>query len=305
VTPVVWLVLAQAASSTAWSSARPPECAPLDGAAANNVWERVKAPELRKYCDLLASGASKLAGNQALAGSVLGLADEAEQTMPGRAAPMVLKGRALAQLGRDAEAATALAEAKKRDDRALDDPLALLAWARSLTRSGRLKEASDAYRALLPRASTLTLADRAAASLEAGMLAMGRGPEGLEQGLPIFREALRDAQDLAQTVAVAALALALDRAGQHDEAATLLSERLHGDPRALLSAPRGRELLGPVGGAEIDALTALALESRDPAAAREAWLRYADGNPKGPWAEQARARAASVARRGPARRGPR
>lgn len=292
------VVLAQAGAPSAggaWSSARPPECAPLDTGRASNVWERAKAPELRKYCDLLASGASKLAGSTAMARDVVAIAEEADKLLPNKAAPLVLKGRALAQLGQHTDAQKALADARARDDRALDDPHALFAWARVLARTGRTLEAADAYRALLPRASLLTLADRSAASIEAGVLAMARGATGLDEAVPILRQAARDSQDVAQMVAVLALALALDRAGDRDEARALLAERVRGDSRPTLGGARAKDLLGPAGALEIPALGALALETSDPAAAHAEWTRYLEVNAKGPWLEHARTHTAALA----------
>jgi hypothetical protein len=62
VAPIV-LVLAQNASGGAWSTGRPVECDLRGGSGgvggrSGNVWERAKSPELRRYCDLVASAAS-------------------------------------------------------------------------------------------------------------------------------------------------------------------------------------------------------------------------------------------------------
>ncbi len=48
----------------------------------------------------------------ALAKEVPSIADEADKLLPGRAAPSVLKGRALLRLGKPAEALKALEEAR-------------------------------------------------------------------------------------------------------------------------------------------------------------------------------------------------
>src|ERR1019366_3527191 len=125
------LVFAQAA---AWTTGRPPECGDPGGRAAN-VWERAKSPELRRYCDLVASASSKLAGTTAMAEAALASAREAEQVLPGHAAPRVLEGRALASLGKLDQALAALTQARSRDAAAFDDPLAMLAWARVLART--------------------------------------------------------------------------------------------------------------------------------------------------------------------------
>ncbi len=290
----VVLVLAQAGPG-AWPSGRPRECGDRADRG-GNVWERAKSPELRRYCDLVASASSKLAGITATAQTALDAANEADRVLPGHAAPRILEGRALAALGRYGEALTALSDGQSRDPRALADPPALLAWARALARTGRTKEAGDAYRALLPRASALSSADRVRSEIEAALVAMARGAGGLDEAAAALREAVREGQDEAQAVAVLALALALDRRGDPDEALALLSERARGDPRDTMATPRAKDLLA-VAPAEAHALSALALESTDRTGARDEWQRALDDDPSGVWAGQARAHLASLASR--------
>ncbi len=269
-----------------WTTGRPPECG--EGRAhAANVWERAKSPELRRYCDLVASAASKLAGTTAMAAGALTAAQQADAVLPGRAAPRVLEGRALVALNRLDEAAEALRDGQSRDPRALEDPLALLAWARVLARTGHAAEAADAYRAVLPRATTLPAVERSAAAVEAGLVAMQRGPAGLDEAVAALREAAREAQDEPAAVATLALAVALDRRGDADECRALLEGHGRGDPRTPLSSPRAKELLA-VAPAERDALVAIALEPTDAAGARDAWQAFLAASPKGPWADWAR-----------------
>jgi len=286
------LVFAQAGAA-GWASARPAECAPLESSSAGNVWERAKSPSLRHYCDLLAGGAAKLAtGDDADdAREALALAEEAARVLPGRAAPAALRGRALARLRRWDEAEAALAAARAQDPRALDDAGVLLAWGRALARRGKLGEAEAAYRALLPRASTLGVAERGMAEIEAALLAETRGPAGLDEAISALRQARRDAQDALQAVASYALALALDRAGEHDESNVILAAVARRDVRGAVGEPHARETLADAGAlAEADALEALAMEVTDPRGARELWGRYLAGpGGKGPWAEHARA----------------
>lgn len=284
------LVLMQAASGE--GGVRPRECGE-SGARTANPWERAKEPQLRRYCDLIARGTSRLVGAAAGAGDVVGIADEADALLPGRAAPSILRGRAYLKLDKPAEALAALAEAKKRDDRALDDPVALLAWARANARTGHLEEAAKAYRAALPRTSGLSGQERAAASFEAGMVVMAQGAPGIDDAAAMFRQARRDAQDSMQIAASVALALALDRAGQGDEARAVLAERGRDGSRMVLSDARVLEALASAGVAhEESALRAIAAEAADPGAAREAWRKFVEGpGGKGPWADHARARA--------------
>jgi tetratricopeptide (TPR) repeat protein len=283
------VVLAQA---VAWTTGRPPECGDPGGRGAN-VWERAKSPELRRYCDLVASASSKLAGTTAMAEAALASAREADTVLPGHAAPRVLEGRALAALGKLDEAFKTLTEARTRDAAAFDDPLALLAWARVLARTGHADGAAEAYRALLPRASAIAQSERASASVEAGLVAMARGATGLDEAVAALREGLREAQDETQGVAAESLALALDRRGDVVAARALVAEPGRGDPRTVLVTARAKELLA-VAPVETNALAALALEPSDAAGARDAWDRYLAVSPTGPWAAHARAHLASL-----------
>jgi tetratricopeptide (TPR) repeat protein len=201
---------------------------------------------------------------------------------------MLLKGRALCRLGRFAEARAALSAAHDRDDRALDDPAALLAWARALESAGEGSLARDAYRTLLPRAETLSLADRGVAYLGAGMLAMSRGPEGLGEAIAILRQARHESQDLLHAAASFELALALDRAGDSGEAAAVLAEEGTGDAGRVMADARVLEALGVAGRKDVHATEALVLDAAGKHdAARVEWRAYvADG---GVWTAHARA----------------
>ena len=288
---MTFVVLGQAGPPQgAFGASRPAECGVQEGFKAANKWERAKEPNLQSYCTLLASGTAKLVNSGTLAKDVPGIADEADKLLPGRAAPSVLKGRALLRLGKPADALRALEEARKRDDRALDDPVALLAWARANARSGHFEEAAMAYRAALPRTSALSTPERSAASFEAGMIVMAQGPKAVDDAVAMLRQARREAQDAMQVASVVALALALDRSGQRDEAKAVLAERVRSDAKPILSDPRVVEALADAGVAhEGDALVAIALEGTDAPAAREAWKKYVDGpGGKGPWAQHAR-----------------
>ncbi len=280
-----------------------PECG-AGGREGTNVWERAKHPELRRYCDLLASGAAKLAANASMAREVVGIAEEAEKTNPGRAAPLVLKGRALMRLARFEESYQAFVEAKKRDVNAVEDPVALLAFARASSRSNHEADARDAFRALLPRASVLSATDRGLVYLEAGLLSMAKGPTGLDDAIVALRQARREAQDYAATLCTLALALALDRAGNRDEAKAILDERARADARMITNDTRAKDALGPMS-IEVDAMAAMGLEPTDAARAKEAWARYAAAAGAGPWADHAKARAGGTTARPGASAAPR
>ncbi len=295
------LLLGQLSGAPSWSSSRPPECSKADGSLGTNVWDRAKAPEIRVYCDLLASATSRLVGAGPLSADVLALAEEATRAMPGRAAPWVLRGRALSRMGRHPEALTALEEARKLDERALDEPNALLAWARANARAGRSQVAEAAYRALLPRASQLASADRGPAYLEAGLLLVGRGKESMDDALAILRQARREAQDSVQAASVVALALALDRDGEHEQARALIADRAAGDVRRLeaaLTHVRVREALaGSPDPAEEFALRGMLLEDVAPGRAAEAYRGYLEKSKSRRWEAHARARAEALSGR--------
>jgi tetratricopeptide (TPR) repeat protein len=282
---LVAVVLAQIGDAT-WSGGRPPGCASLLGLDAN-VWERAKSPELREYCDLVASASSKLSGSAVMADSALEAARRAETLLPELAAARTLEGRALVALGEAPGAVAAFRDAVAKDSRALDDPPALLAWARALARIGHSEEASVAYRALLPRSSSLSSADRAAAALEAGLVAMSRGPAGLDEAVAAFRDAMRQADGETALVAALALALARDRAGARDEAQSLMADRIHGDPRVWLSTPAAQEILS-VAPSERFALAGFGLQLGRGVAARQAWQQYLTNAPDSPWAAHAK-----------------
>jgi tetratricopeptide (TPR) repeat protein len=279
-----------------------------EGFRAANAWERAKEPNLRRYCDLLASGTAKLVGpgSSILVKEVPQIADEADKLLPGRASPSVLKGRAFLRLGKPEDALGSLNEAKRRDDRALDDPVALLAWARANARTGHLAEAAQAYRAALPRTSALSAQERSAASFEAGMTVMAQGPAGIDDAVAMFRQARRDAQDAMQVASVAALALALDRSGQREEAKAVLAERVRADVKPLLADPRVTEALADAGVVhESEALVAIVLEGIDGAPAKDAWRKYLEGaGGKGPWTDHAREHAGAAPAKKPAAKPP-
>lgn len=288
---LVAIVIGQAAPSAA---ARPDEC---DASAERaNVWERAKQPALRRYCALVASGVTKLAGGDAQAANVVAIAQEAEVLLPGHAAPKILEARAKLALGRPEEAVSSFDEAIRRDARALDEPVALLAWARANAQLGRRERAAAAYRDLLPRASVLAPSVRGAVSFEAAIVASTQGPAAIDDVVAMARQAVRETRDGLRIASLVTLALALDRGGHGDEAKALLASEA---PSLLVTGLRDARIteeLAAIGMAfEKDALEAFALEASRPALARDAWKRYLEGpGGQGPWSAHARARAGAL-----------
>lgn len=288
---LVYAIVVSSLAQAGLGGARPLECGSQDGNRGHNRWERAKEPNLGRYCALLASGTSKLVSEGALLRDVPAIADEAEKLLPNRAAPAVLRGRALLRLGQPAEARKALEHARARDARAFDDPAALLAWARANGRMGQLAEATRAYRTVLPRTSVLSMADRASAAFEAGLLLMASGPKDIDGCIAMLRQAQHQSQDALRFAAHIAVALALQRSGKDAEVRGILAEHLGEDAVPLLKDAGVREALADSGVAyESDSLLAVAQTLTDPAAARESWQKYLDGpGGKGPWADHARA----------------
>jgi tetratricopeptide (TPR) repeat protein len=273
------------AQSVSFSTGRPPECA----GTRLNAWERAKAPQMRAYCDLIASATSKIVGGKDSARAALVETQEAEKLAPQQPYSRVLRGRALEKLGRAPEAYDAFAEAKKLDARALDDPQTLLSWSRVLARTKRIDEAENAYRMLLPRASWLDSRERALAYVEAGLIVMQRGPQKIDEAVAIFRQARAEAQDSYRALALVLLALALDRSGDPAQAQAVLGDR--GDVRALFDDARVREVFDTVASApEIDAAIAESLATTKPKDAHDAWARYLKNAAGSPWADHANAR---------------
>jgi tetratricopeptide (TPR) repeat protein len=271
-----------ALGAAAQASPRPRECA---GQAAT-AWDRARAPELDRWCDLLARGFAELASSPSRALEVAGLADE---VAPGRAATAVLEGRAAAAAGLFGRAIAAFERARAADPRSLDDPGSLEAWALALEGTGRADEALEAWRSLVTRADVLPGAEaRARVLLEAARRALASGPAGLDEAVAWLREARRAGSRERLGEVLATLALALDRAGSHAETAALLGDARRAGLRASVAGATGAT-------GERLAAQALALEAMAPAAARRAWDAYAATG--GPWAAHARAHLAALAAR--------
>ncbi|WP_437755645.1 hypothetical protein [Sorangium sp. So ce1389] len=268
--------------AAAAAAGRPPECSARSSRAiarGPSVWERARAPELPRYCDLLARGQAQLGDNPEAARESARVAD---QILPGHAAPQVLLARAALALGSAEDAARAFDRARRIDPRSVEDPHTLHDLARTLARTGKRDEAIAMYRALVPRIDLLGTADhRALVLLEAAHLSMAAAGAGaptaaagaptaaagapgagaradLDEAIAYLREARQRAQtQLARDVTLS-LALALDRAGDKAQADAALEGEAAG---AAPEAARTR--------AEAAAARARAADQHAGAAARE------------------------------------
>lgn len=284
-----------------------PECAPLfkgpsgSTAPVSNLWESAKVPALAAHCHRLQQGIDAFRDQKYAA--AVDLAQKAELDTPGLAGPWVVRGEAFSRWGRMEEAVAAFEKGRALNARALDDAETLDDYGSALLRLGKLDDARRVYRALLPRVSGAqglcgmkNECDAAGlAYLTAGALALASGSKSLDEAVAILREA-RSKSEMGhdvRRVASLALALALDRRGDVDQAKELATDvaqtkgiptEISGEILARLPAPE-----------EGHAMRAIGLESSDAAAAIEAWKAFlGSGGDKGPWAENAKAHLARL-----------
>jgi tetratricopeptide (TPR) repeat protein len=305
------LVLAMAASAVAAPGQvavtpksivlKAPECAPLfkgaggADASTSNLWESAKMPSLRAHCDLLQLGVR--AFREGRFTDALAFATRADAEPKDQPGPWVIRGEAYARWGNAEESVKAFEKAKAIHPRALDDAEALDDYGAVLVRLKRAEDARKVYRALLPRASgALGLCpfggdcDAAAlAYVTAGQLAI-ESPASLEEAIAILREARAHggaSTDVRRT-AVMALALALDRRGDSEQARDLVAKifatEVPPEIKVRFIAPE-----------EATAMRAFALEANDPGLALEQWKAYlAQGGDKRAWAAHAKAHVAKL-----------
>ena len=288
-------------TSTSWIARKAPECAPLykgtsgTESSVSNLWESAKVPALSSHCHRLQLAVESFRDQKYAA--AIDLAQKAELDTPGQAGPWVVRGEANARWGHAQEAVTAFEKARDVNPRALDDAETLDDYGSVLVRLGKLDDARKIYRALLPRVSGAqglcglkTECDAAGlAYLTAGALALEGGPKALDESIAILREARQksDPSHDVRRIASLALALALDRRGDVDQARELASDvaKTKGIPTEINSEVRAR-LVAPEEGI---AMRAIGLESTDAAAALDAWRSYlSSGGDKRVWAAHAK-----------------
>lgn len=276
-----------------------PECASLFTKAGDknkpNLWEAAKQPALKEHCEHLQVALERVdAGNFVAA---LDHAQKADDLTPNQPGPFVLRGLAYSRWGKPKDAAAAFDKAKSLNPRALDDATVLDDYGASLVRLGKLDEARRAYRALLPRVTGPTgmcgvqtqCAAASLAYLTAGVVAMDEGATGLEESIAILREARSKSDGELKRVATFALALALDRRGEADQAREIASDmaKARGVPAEI---PPEITVRFP-GLEEAHAIRAIGLETTDATAAVEAWKQYlAGGGDKRAWAAHAKSK---------------
>jgi len=248
-------------------------------AVASDFWDNVRAPGMGAYRLHLRQAQAAFAGNRA--DVALQEADLAIAMCPDCAEAHVMRGRALLAVGRNGEALSAFERALALDQDALSQAADARAAAHSAINVGKPELGVAVLRRLLegsddPRGDPLALIMLADA-LQA------EGPATLRSAIVAYREAIEDDASAAQ--AVLGLALALHRSGDVAQALALLRRT---GPQAG-PGTAGGWLSGPERAARVGLwLTAI----DDLPAARDAWLRAADGG--GPWCDHARATLGSI-----------
>ncbi|MDI1445103.1 tetratricopeptide repeat protein [Polyangium sp. 6x1] len=289
--------------AAAAASGRPRECASTVRRGLSRrptVWELARAPELGRYCDLVARAKALLVSDPAAAKSA---AENAEKVLPGHAAPRVLLARAALALGKVDDAAREFEAARAKDPRSVEDPPTMHDLAEVLRRTGKLEDALAVYRALVPRIDLLGSSDRrVAVLLEAAHVSMavaatraaaGAAPAEspstepkrapLDEAAAYLREARQRPPSALSGDVLLSLVLVLDRNGDRVQADAALADARASGVRLRAGGP------SYLAAAEDKAcLEALAAEG---AAAVKLWETYLAGpGGKTPWAASARAR---------------
>jgi tetratricopeptide (TPR) repeat protein len=238
-------------------------------ARASDFWDEVRSPGLGAQRAHVARGRHALAQNQAVL--ALQHADAAIARRPERADGHVLRGRALGALARHGEATAAFEQALARDPRALDADRDAAAAAQSALIVDRPDLALHVIAGSLARIRDARARSQALLIMADALQA--QGPSELRRAIAAYREALVDIEHEKQ--AMLGLALALHRAGEHDEAFALAQRAgVKPDPTWLSRH-------------EYAARTALWLFAiGDRPAAEQAWTRAAEGGHV--WGEHAR-----------------
>ncbi|MFI5308656.1 MAG: hypothetical protein ACHQ53_14955 [Polyangiales bacterium] len=248
-------------------------------ARASDFWDEVRNPGLAAQKTHLRRAEQALQENQA--DRALIEAEAAVASCSACAAGHVLRGRALAALGRLGEAVVAFERALQLSGEALDVENVALVAAAVAIHVGR----PDLGVAILTRtlARTQESATRSRGLLMLADALLALGPADLRRAIAAYGQAMAD--DGARKHAVLGLALALHRKGEEAQAFALARRaEQEGDPSAASAwlpeperAARIALWLGAIG---------------DRIAAEQAWLSAAEGD--GPWAAHARAAAAGA-----------
>lgn len=271
---------------------RSAECSPSRLATGRDHWERARNPSLVRYCDQLARAEALVESNPQKA---IDAAAQAEELLPGRAAPLVVKGRALAQLGQFPLAAETLTKARSVDPLALSYAPALYALALSLRESQNRTGAVVVYRELLSRVAALSDVQRDRVWVETVSQVMAQGgADALDESITLARTGVQTITSAYGSILQGLLALALDRKGLKLEAAGVASEAVRAGALSELQSATGLSVVLRGVPDEQAALIARLREVQDSAGAAAAWDTFASSHASSPWVSHARAKAAEL-----------
>jgi tetratricopeptide (TPR) repeat protein len=282
--------------AAAAAAGRPHECASRTRRSLSRgptIWELARAPNLGRYCDLVARAKAQLPSDAPAAKLS---AEQADKALPGHAAPQVILARAALALGKIDEAKRAFEAARSIDPRSVEDPPTMHDLAQVLRRTGKLEDALTIYRALVPRIDLLGAADQrvlvlleaahVSMAVEAARVAASSGKDArprLDEAAAYLREARQRPPTALSGDALLSLVLVLDRNGDRIQADAALADALRTGVQLHAKAPEYLALAE-----DKLCLEALAAEG---AAAAKLWESYLAGpGGKGPWAAPARAR---------------
>jgi tetratricopeptide (TPR) repeat protein len=293
--------------AAAAGSPRMSECADAsEPDAGARFWRRATAPQLERYCTLLAAGYASLGNHPAGAEQA---ASAALRLLPGRPGARLLRARANLALGRFSAAFAEFQAIGAATQAALPD--ALHDFALSAMGSGEYEHAARAYRLLGSRVSLLPgLGRQQRVYIEGAVALMQLGPPALDESIASLQEArqLPAPPGLGAHV-FGALALALDRQGQTGQARGVAAEArsrsalertlAEPNPPATVSQSRRRafRVAWPMLPAhELHAMLAMLLEGEDPASAAQHWNEFiqAPSAKQSPWLNHAREKLAAL-----------
>ena len=214
----------------------------------------------------------------------------ADRILPGYASPWVLMGRADVALHRYDDALAAFDKARALDARSIEEPHALHDLGVAQRHAGKLAEALETYRTLVPRLGLLSgVQDRALVLLEAAAIAMAGGAEGQREAITLLTEARSYPASRFDPDAYAMLALALDRSGASEQASEML-EVMRARGLALATPDPESPPAYLVRPGDAVAMYAISLERTDPRKAAELWEKFAASESNQSWKDQARKR---------------
>ncbi len=275
----------------AQASGRPKECrkgGERSRQARWTIWDHARQPDLLRYCDLLGRGHALLDRSPASAREAASLAD---QVLPGKAAPLVLTGRAHVRLRDFDRALQDFRKARAIDPRSLEEPGALHDLAITQKHTGALEDAAATYRILVPRLDLLPdMDDRVAVLLEAAALAMNRSTPGLDEATALLSQARAMPLSKHSPLVLGLLALALDRASSPEQADAVLDTLHRSNGAAVIATLDPASLSFLANPADWNAVLAITLEREDRARAITTWERYVAGKPPEPHVAHAKAR---------------